>query len=247
MLPKRLALTIFALAILNLSSGCKKESQPADKPVETPTKQITPKDDETPASENEANNQTEAEDQEASSDHGKPVVVIDTNMGDIVIELTPERTPVTVDNFLEYVDNSFYDNTIFHRVVNLPNALQAIQGGGYTADLVEKETRGTIENESADALSNTRGTIAMARQGHPDSATCQFFINAGNNAFLDADPEKNRPGYCVFGRVIEGMDTVDRIANVETTTKPIKTISHGLRPFEDVPVENVVIRTIRRK
>ena len=159
----------------------------------------------------------------------KPVLVIETSMGDITVELNGERAPKSVENILSYVNEGFYDNTIFHRVIS--NFM--IQGGGFTADMVRKPTRGPIENEANNRLKNRRGTLAMARTGEVDSATAQFFINVKDNAFLDyKGTSPSEYGYAVFGKVTDGMDVVDKIKNVKT----------GAR---DVPTETVLIKTIR--
>ena len=164
------------------------------------------------------------------------VVKLETSMGDIVIELDKQAAPVTVENFLEYVGARFYDGTIFHRVIRD----FMIQGGGLTAEMEEKQTRAPIVNEASNGLSNKRGSIAMARKPDPDSATCQFFINDADNAPLDYAGSQN-PGYAVFGKVIEGMDVVDAIAAVRTTTRKSK---KGV-DMTDVPVEPVVIKSAR--
>ena len=169
-----------------------------------------------------------------------PVVIIDTSMGVIKAELNEEKAPVTVKNFLSYVDDKFYDGTIFHRVI--PGFM--IQGGGFEPGLKEKPTKDPIKNEAGNGLKNDRGTLAMARTGDPDSATAQFYINVKDNKNLDA--VRGRTGYAVFGKVIEGMDVVDKIRDVETTTK-VATVAGGKKsPFPDVPVEDVVIKSIRR-
>ena len=163
-----------------------------------------------------------------------PKVIMETSMGDITIELYPSEAPITIQNFLSYVDENFYDGTIFHRVIK--NFM--IQGGGYTPDFIEKETKPAIKNEASNGLKNERGTIAMARTPEIDSATCQFFINHVDNAFLDH--KNNTPegyGYAVFGRVIDGMDVVDAIANVKTMTK---------QDMQDVPRDTITIVSIRR-
>ncbi len=162
-----------------------------------------------------------------------PVVIMETNMGTIKIELFKDKAPITVKNFLDYVDNKFYDGTIFHRVI--PNFM--IQGGGMEPGLKEKQTKAAIKNESTNGLSNQRGTIAMARTNVPDSATSQFFINVKDNTFLDRANAGDKVGYCVFGKVISGMDVVDKIKAVQTANQG----GHG-----DVPVQNVVIRAVRR-
>ncbi|OHB47523.1 MAG: hypothetical protein A2Y10_14390 [Planctomycetes bacterium GWF2_41_51] len=155
-----------------------------------------------------------------------PKVRISTSKGDIVVELNQEKAPVTVANFLKYVDANFYDGTIFHRVIKG----FMIQCGGMTADMSQKKTNPPITNESKNGLKNLRGTLAMARTSDPDSATSQFFINHADNDFLDYGVRD--AGYAVFGKVVEGMDVVDAIATVKT------------RPG-DVPVETVLINSIR--
>ena len=156
-------------------------------------------------------------------------VKLQTSMGDIVIELNPEKAPITVNNFLGYVSSGFYDGLIFHRIIKG----FMIQGGGFTPDMDQKKTNAPIKIESSNGLSNDRGTIAMARTSVPDSATSQFFINHANNDFLNYAGPGN-PGYAVFGKVIEGMDVVDKIADVKTTRR------NGM---DDVPVEPVVIES----
>jgi cyclophilin family peptidyl-prolyl cis-trans isomerase len=170
-----------------------------------------------------------------SSDAKYPVVVMETSMGTIKIELDDAHAPNTVKNFLTYVDDKFYDGTIFHRVIED----FMIQGGGYEPGLKEKKTRGPIKNEAPNNLSNVRGTIAMARLPHPDTATAQFFINVEDNRRSLDNPKSP---YCVFGKVIEGMDVVDKIRAVKTHTVPGP---NGLE-MEAVPVEDVVIKSVRR-
>ena len=163
-----------------------------------------------------------------------PKVLMKTSKGDITLELLPDKAPLTVKNFLAYVDAKFYDGTIFHRVIET----FMIQGGGMTADLREKESRPPIKNEAGNRLSNIRGTIAMARTPEVDSATCQFFINTVDNPGLDHQNNTvDGFGYCVFGRVIAGLDVVDAIARVPTTIK---------KGMEDVPRETVTILSVRR-
>ncbi|UCE48960.1 MAG: peptidyl-prolyl cis-trans isomerase [Phycisphaerales bacterium] len=158
-------------------------------------------------------------------------VELQTSMGDIVIELNEQAAPVTVNNFLRYVEDGFYDGTIFHRVIHR----FMIQGGGFTPEMKRKQTRDPIANEAGNGLKNKRGTIAMARGPDPDSATCQFFINHMANPGLDYVPNRN-PGYAVFGKVVEGMDVVDAIAWVETTTRAGR---------DNVPVRPVVIKSAK--
>ena len=152
-----------------------------------------------------------------------------TSAGDIVVELARDKAPKTVDNFVQYVKAGHYDGTIFHRVIE--NFM--IQGGGMKPDMSEKATRAPIALEAKNGLSNVRGTLAMARTMVPDSATAQFFINVRDNAFLDAANARDGHGYAVFGKVIAGMDVVDKIKTTPTATKG---------PHENVPVADVVIR-----
>jgi len=167
----------------------------------------------------------------------KPVVVFKTNLGSFEVELDPEHAPITTRNFLRYVRDGFYNGTIFHRVVKG----FVIQGGGFTADLKRKPTRPPIKNESNNGLSNRRGTIAMARTADPDSATCQFYINLKDNLALD--PRPGRAGYAVFGKVISGMDVVDKIGAVATGSATLPS-GHVMR---DVPVKTVVIESVTLK
>ncbi len=157
------------------------------------------------------------------------MITLKTTFGDISIELFEKEAPITTKNFLEYVRSGFYKDTLFHRVI--PGFM--IQGGGMDSDFNHKETNAPIKNEATNQISNTRGTIAMARTGVVDSATSQFFINLVDNDFLNfRAPVPQYFGYCVFGKVVSGMDVVDKIAGVKT----------GVRGMHrDVPVDNVVI------
>ena len=160
------------------------------------------------------------------------MVLIKTSMGDIRLKLDTENTPKTAENFLSYVRNDFYKDTLFHRVIDG----FMIQGGGLTADMNTKSTEAPIENEAKQAKKNARGSIAMARTSDPHSATAQFFINVADNAFLNFAGESPQTfGYCVFGEVVEGMDIVDAIAKVKTGNKA----GHA-----DVPVEDIVITSV---
>lgn len=141
-----------------------------------------------------------------------PRVKLDTTLGPVVLELAPDKAPKTVENFLEYVKAGHYDGTVFHRVI--PDFM--VQGGGFTADMNQKPTRAPIPLESRNGLVNARGTVAMARTMVPDSATAQFFINVKDNAFLDQSNARDGHGYAVFGKVISGMDVVDKIRAVPT-------------------------------
>ncbi len=159
----------------------------------------------------------------------KPVLVIETSMGNITVELNRARAPKSVENILSYVNSGFYDGTIFHRVIS--NFM--IQGGGFTPDMARKTTRDPIQNEAGNGLKNRRGTLAMARTAEIHSATAQFFINVQDNSFLDHKGNSSPDyGYAVFGKVTDGMDVVDKIKNVKT--------GDG-----DVPTETVLIKTIR--
>ncbi|MEJ2612009.1 MAG: peptidylprolyl isomerase [Candidatus Thiodiazotropha sp.] len=157
-------------------------------------------------------------------------VLMKTSMGDITLSLDQEKAPKTVENFLQYVRDGFYDGTIFHRVIKD----FMIQGGGFTPDMKKKETREAIENEAKNGLKNKIGTVAMARTSAPHSATAQFFINHKNNDFLDY-PSQDGWGYAVFGKVIKGMDVVNSIARQPTG------ISSGMR---DVPKESITIEKV---
>jgi len=163
---------------------------------------------------------------------GNPMVLVKTNMGNFTIELYPDKAPVTVKNFLSYVDHKFYAGTIFHRVIST----FMIQGGGFTPDMVQKETSAPIKNEADNGLKNLKYTLAMARTNIVDSATCQFFINVQDNPNLDYRDKANY-GYCVFGKVIEGMNVIDEMKMVKTTEKG---------SYKDVPVKPVIIKSITR-
>ncbi len=152
-------------------------------------------------------------------------------MGKIVLELYPKKAPITVENFLKYVNSGFYNGTIFHRVI--PGFM--IQGGGFTPEMEQKPTRAPIKNEADNGLKNDRGTIAMARTSNPNSATSQFFINVANNAPLNYP---SHGGYAVFGKVVEGMDVADKIVNVPTTS---------VGPHQDVPKKPVVIESAKEE
>jgi cyclophilin family peptidyl-prolyl cis-trans isomerase len=179
----------------------------------------------------------EAETKESKEQKKTMNITIETSLGTITAELNQEKAPLTVSNILAYVDEKFYDNTIFHRVI----AGFMIQGGGFTKDMQQKTTKPPVKNEADNGLSNTRGTLAMARTMIVDSATCQFFINLEdrNTSNLDFKSKTDMGwGYCVFGKVIEGMDVVDKIAKVETGFSG---------RHQNVPVEPVIIKSIRRK
>ena len=181
----------------------------------------------------------------SDAEQTQPQIILETNMGQIVLELNPQAAPETVKNFIQYVEERFYDGIIFHRVIE--NFM--IQAGGHRFDLTPKNpSRPPITNESNNGLKNLRGTIAMARTSLPDSATSQFFINHKTNTFLDY--QKNRPGYAVFGKVVSGMDVIDKIATSETkavgrlTDLPAKTISIiKARVIKPKPVTNLKIET----
>lgn len=162
------------------------------------------------------------------------MVKIQTNLGVITLELDEEKAPETAANFLQYAREGFYDGTIFHRVING----FMIQGGGMESGLIQKATREPIRNEADNGLSNLNGTIAMARTMDPHSATAQFFINVADNGFLDHTAKDSQGwGYCVFGRVTDGMDVVNKIKQVETTSQG----GHQDVPLEEIVIEKIII------
>lgn len=162
-----------------------------------------------------------------------PLLTFETNRGDFVVELYPEKAPKTVANFMSYVNAGFYKDTIFHRVINS----FMIQGGGFTIDMVEKETQAPLINEADNGLVNDIGTLAMARTSNPNSATAQFFINLGNNQTLNHQGQSpDLMGYCVFGRVLKGMDVVREIGATPTG---------NAGPYSDVPKSAVVILRVK--
>jgi peptidyl-prolyl cis-trans isomerase A (cyclophilin A) len=160
------------------------------------------------------------------------MVRFETSLGEFTVELEDEKAPASVANFLSYVDDGFFDGLIFHRVI--PGFM--IQGGGFTPDMAQKKNGAPIKNEATNGLANKRGTLAMARTNVVDSATSQFFINLSDNAFLDHQGPGNY-GYAVFGRVVEGLDTIDRIAKERTGRA---------KGHDDVPVTPVVIQSVKR-
>ena len=162
-----------------------------------------------------------------------PTVVFETSQGNFTVELYPEKAPKTVANFLQYVKDGFYENTIFHRVINR----FMIQGGGFERDMTEKNTRAAIVNEASNGLLNELGTIAMARTMDPDSATAQFFVNLNDNQFLNyTGPDPESIGYCVFGKVTSGLDVVQKIGVVQTTF---------IGRNADVPVKAITIKSVK--
>ena len=251
-----------SLVFVPVVTACKKEATSPVSPRKTPTstqigetKKATPAATATPVAKGPVPTQTpasaltptpppSARTPEAKPSSGtttptataptNPVVVIKTNMGTIEVELDPVNAPITTRNFLSYVSKGHYDGTVFHRVIST----FMIQGGGLTPDLNPKPADRPIKNEATNGLRNLRGTIAMARTGDPDSATCQFFINVVNNAGLDYRPGPGGAGYAVFGKVVSGMDVVDKIRNVPTQVKG------GMK---DVPVDTVLIESIKLK
>jgi peptidyl-prolyl cis-trans isomerase A (cyclophilin A) len=162
----------------------------------------------------------------------KPVVILSTSQGDLKVELDSEKAPITVENFLGYVDDGFFDGTIFHRVI--PGFM--IQGGGFDQEMKQKSTRAPIKNEADNGLTNQRGTLAMARTSDVNSATAQFFINLKDNDFLNHGSRDF--GYAVFGKVVDGMDVIDKIAATPTARR---------NGHSDVPVKPIVINSARRE
>ncbi len=218
---------IVALAMLVLANcgGDEAPSESAPPEVSEPIEAA-------PVAEPEPAPEAKVEPEPPAEPAGPPRVRMETDKGTLVLELYPNRAPETVANFLKYVDDGFYDGTIFHRVI--PNFM--IQGGGFLPDMTEKDTRPPIQNESG-SLSNTRYSIAMARTPDPHSASAQFFVNHQTNQFLDKDQARDGWGYCVFGKVVDGADVIDAVAKVATTTKG----GHG-----DVPVTPVLIKSASR-
>lgn len=162
-----------------------------------------------------------------------PIVLMSTSMGDVKIELFKDKAPKTVENFLGYVNDEFYDGTVFHRVI--PRFM--IQGGGFAPDMKQKPTKAPVKNEAGNGLKNDLGTLAMARTSDIDSATAQFFVNVNDNDFLNHKNDSLQGfGYCVFGKVIEGLKVAQKIEGVQTGTKGT---------YEDVPIEPVVIKSMR--
>jgi cyclophilin family peptidyl-prolyl cis-trans isomerase len=213
-----MAIVILIPAIFFLA-GCKQD-QTTQNDTAADTKEVSEEE-----KTSESSDEVSSDDKAAENKGENPVVIIKTSKGDIKIELDKENAPISVDNFLTYVEDGFYDGTIFHRVIN--NFM--VQGGGFTADMQQKSTNPQIKNEADNGLKNERGTIAMARTGVVDSATSQFFINHADNTFLDHGIKDY--GYAVFGKVVDGMDVVDVIAVVQTGPG-------------DVPNEHVVIESI---
>lgn len=163
------------------------------------------------------------------------MITLHTTAGDITLQLNEEKAPITAANFMKYVEDGFFDGTIFHRVIDG----FMIQGGGFTEDMTQKTSGETIKNEASNGLSNRKGTVAMARTSDPHSATAQFFINVGDNTFLDFKSETSQGwGYCVFGEVVEGLDIVEKIKGVSTGNRGM---------HQDVPLEAIVITSVSVK
>ena len=202
------------------------------------------KEEKTVVKEEEAAKKVEAVKPAAPAVQAATRVKLETSMGDIAIELNPKAAPVTVRNFLEYTQEGFYDSTVFHRII--PGFM--IQGGGFDTDLRQKESKATIINEASNGLKNVRGSIAMARQNAPDTATCQFFINHRDNKKLDYVAGASA-GYTVFGKVVEGMEVVDEIAGVKTGVgKATVRLSNGMMKnvnWPDMPLKKVVIKSAK--
>jgi len=228
-----IAFTVAALALAGCTGDEKKETEKKEtEKKETEKKETEKKETEKKETEAEPAAPPADPDREpATGEPGKPVAVFETNHGVIKIELTPDKTPITVENFVRYVNEGFYAGTIVHRVV--PGFV--IQGGGFTEDFARKETRDPIENEAVKGIKNIRGTISMARTRARESATSQFFISLKDNAMLDYRGEHPTGwGYAAFGRVIEGMEVVDEIAAIPTVRK-------GPFPKPEVPSSTVLV------
>lgn len=227
------ALAVLAIGIAFLAFGCASpETKSTKQAVKPPSAALAVAPSTTPATSPALHEKFSPKtgEKKMPQQSTKPVVIIETSEGDIEVELWPDKAPITVRNFLQYVDEGFYKNTIFHRIIDG----FMIQGGGMTVDMHSKPTHPPIKNEAANGLRNVTGTIAMARTSVVDSATSQFFINVADNDFLDHKNDTPAGfGYAVFGKVIDGMDAVNRIKAVPT--------SRG-----DVPVKPVIIKDIRR-
>ena len=219
---------LLACMAMILLTHCGESEAPSESPPMEPPETA----EEPPSPPEESTAKAEPEPAPPPAPEGPPKIRLETSKGAMVIELYPDRAPETVQNFLQYVDDGFYDNTIFHRVI--PNFM--IQGGGFSAAMREKSTRPPIKNEAGE-LSNLKYTIAMARTPDPHSASAQFFINHVTNRALDKDQARDGWGYCVFGKVVEGMEIVDAIAAVRTGDKA---------GHQNVPTEPVLIRNAKR-
>ena len=244
MLRMRLTVMIAAAAVLAFSVGCSND-RPADGPDGSPAARkrrgptTRPAVRRGPATSpaGGAKPRVPATKPSTGTKAGNPVVVIETSMGTIKAELWIEKAPITVKNFLRYVDEKHYDNMVFHRILKG----FMIQGGGFDVMMRQRRTHEQIKNEATADKKNLRGTLAMARTGIVDSATSQFFINHADNAFLDHRDETMRGfGYCAFGKVTEGMDVVDKLA-----AAPVK-FNDSPRPEKSVPIKPVLIKSIRR-
>ncbi len=231
---KIIATTIIIIGLaITAVPGCRSKAKTEKVPADTNEQQQTQKETikETEQAGTDTNKQQETQKETIKERAVKNTQVrLTTNHGEIVIELDTEKAPLTTANFLKYVEQGQYDGTIFHRVI--PNFM--IQGGGFTAEMQKKKTNPPIKNEASNGLKNLTGTLAMARTPAPDSATSQFFINLTDNAFLDYTAAN--PGYAVFGKVIEGMEIVDKIGAVKTG------VTKGMK---DVPIETVTIESAK--
>jgi len=217
---------VIGLLFIGLIAGCTTPQTKTENKKLTETKKVTQ-----PKKQEAAKKQETTKKQEPQKKGDKIVVLIETSKGNIKVELNKEKAPKTVDNFLHYVKIGHYKNTIFHRVIS--NFM--IQGGGFDKNMVEKNAPQTVVNEAKNGLKNDTGTIAMARLSDPDSASAQFFINVKDNDALNA-PSPDGWGYCVFGKVIEGMDVVNKIKGVPTG---------NVGPYKNVPKDPVIIKDIK--
>jgi len=241
-------ISLFCVVLVLLLTACDDKSEPdkttaddlAKKSGDAPAKTPESKPAAAPKEPEKAPEQAPAP---APKREGPPqvvfeIVVGDASWGQIVLELNEQKAPITVKNFLDYVDKGFFDGTIFHRVI--PNFM--IQGGGFTSPTDHKPAGANIKSEAQNGLKNFRGTIAMARGDHPDSATSQFFINVNDNPPLDYPNAPGGLGYCVFGKVVKGMEVVDRIKSVETRPNP----NPAMRGEKSMPINPPVIKKARR-
>lgn len=229
----RMIVSLFIAALLTYSSPFSRAEEPAEE-TSAAAETTGLAEENNDAAATELTEETSAPAAEAQTEEGEnPVVIIKTSKGDIKLKLFKDKAPISVENFLKYVDSGHYEGTIFHRVIG--NFM--IQGGGFTEDMQQKPTMAPIKNEAQNGLSNKRGTIAMARTGVIDSATSQFFINVVDNGGLDfRSADMQGFGYCVFGEVVEGMDVVDAIRSTPTG----RSGPHGDVPLEPIEIIQVV-------
>jgi len=232
-IPKGFLACAACAVLIAAAGGCKGGRSETKEPESAPAAATGGEEKTAEPAEPQASQPAAKEETAVKQESKNPVIIMETSMGTIRVELYPDKAPVSVANFLAYVDKGFYDGTLFHRIV--PGFV--IQGGGFEHGMKKKPTDPPIKNEAGNGLKNLRGTLSMARTAVVDSATSQFFISLADNDSLDHQDDTDPGfGYAVFGKVIEGMDVVDAIAKVKTTTKG---------QYKDAPVKDVLIKTAR--